>query len=435
MNSKTIGAILSALIIGLGQLYNRQWLKGMLFFALGAASIYYFVFELYDQFLGLITLGDQPSGFVKVGKMTRLVEGDHSIFMMIKGLVALLAALLFLCYYILNVRDAYLVGQHRDNGGKPNHFKQSLSLLGQKHFAYMVLLPPFIIIAFLTVLPLIFSILIAFTNYADPILPPANLVDWVGFDNFYKMLNMKVWSSTFVGIFKWTIVWAVIATITTYLGGIIVAVLIHQPGVRFKKFWRTALIIPFAIPNMVSLLVMRNMFNNQFGPVNDYLKSIGLSGLPWLTDPFWAKVTIIMVNMWMGIPITMILAFGVLSTIPRDLYEAADADGAGSFQKFRFITMPMVLFSTAPILIMNFAGNINNFNVIYLLTGGDPVNVKYQFAGHTDLLVTWLYKLALNQSQFSFASVIGIFIFLFIASFSIWSYTRTRSYKEEDMTH
>lgn len=435
MNSKTIGAILSALIIGLGQLYNRQWLKGMLFFALGAASIYYFVFELYDQFLGLITLGDQPSGFVKVGKMTRLVEGDHSIFMMIKGLVALLAALLFLCYYILNVRDAYLVGQHRDNGGKPNHFKQSLSLLGQKHFAYMVLLPPFIIIAFLTVLPLIFSILIAFTNYADPILPPANLVDWVGFDNFYKMLNMKVWSSTFVGIFKWTIVWAVIATITTYLGGIIVAVLIHQPGVRFKKFWRTALIIPFAIPNMVSLLVMRNMFNNQFGPVNDYLKSIGLNGLPWLTDPFWAKVTIIMVNMWMGIPITMILAFGVLSTIPRDLYEAADADGAGSFQKFRFITMPMVLFSTAPILIMNFAGNINNFNVIYLLTGGDPVNVKYQFAGHTDLLVTWLYKLALNQSQFSFASVIGIFIFLFIASFSIWSYTRTRSYKEEDMTH
>lgn len=435
MNSKTIGAILSALIIGLGQLYNRQWLKGMLFFALGAASIYYFVFELYDQFLGLITLGDQPSGFVKVGKMTRLVEGDHSIFMMIKGLVALLAALLFLCYYILNVRDAYLVGQHRDNGGKPNHFKQSLSLLGQKHFAYMVLLPPFIIIAFLTVLPLIFSILIAFTNYADPILPPANLVDWVGFDNFYKMLNMKVWSSTFVGIFKWTIVWAVIATITTYLGGIIVAVLIHQPGVRFKKFWRTALIIPFAIPNMVSLLVMRNMFNNQFGPVNDYLKSIGFSGLPWLTDPFWAKVTIIMVNMWMGIPITMILAFGVLSTIPRDLYEAADADGAGSFQKFRFITMPMVLFSTAPILIMNFAGNINNFNVIYLLTGGDPVNVKYQFAGHTDLLVTWLYKLALNQSQFSFASVIGIFIFLFIASFSIWSYTRTRSYKEEDMTH
>lgn len=435
MNSKTIGAILSALIIGLGQLYNRQWLKGMLFFALGAASIYYFVFELYDQFLGLITLGDQPSGFVKVGKMTRLVEGDHSIFMMIKGLVALLAALLFLCYYILNVRDAYLVGQHRDNGGKPNHFKQSLSLLGQKHFAYMVLLPPFIIIAFLTVLPLIFSILIAFTNYADPILPPANLVDWVGFDNFYKMLNMKVWSSTFVGIFKWTIVWAVIATITTYLGGIIVAVLIHQPAVRFKKFWRTALIIPFAIPNMVSLLVMRNMFNNQFGPVNDYLKSIGFSGLPWLTDPFWAKVTIIMVNMWMGIPITMILAFGVLSTIPRDLYEAADADGAGSFQKFRFITMPMVLFSTAPILIMNFAGNINNFNVIYLLTGGDPVNVKYQFAGHTDLLVTWLYKLALNQSQFSFASVIGIFIFLFIASFSIWSYTRTRSYKEEDMTH
>ncbi|WP_337098507.1 carbohydrate ABC transporter permease [Paenibacillus sp. YIM B09110] len=435
MTNRRAGAILSALLIGSGQLYNRQWLKGLLFAALGLTSIYFFIFELFDLLRGLITLGDRPSGFMKVGKMTRLVEGDHSIFMLIKGLVALIAALLILCYYVLNIRDAYLVGKHRDNGGKPNRFTESLALLGQKHFAYLVLLPPFIAIAFLTVLPLIFSILLAFTNYADPILPPANLVDWVGFDNFMKMINMKVWSKTFIGVLQWTIVWAILATFTTYLGGIIVAVLIHQPGVKFKKFWRTALIIPFAIPNMISLLVMRNMFNNQFGPVNDYLRAIGLNGLPWLTDPFMAKVTVVLVNMWMGIPITMILAFGVLTTIPRDLYEAADADGAGSLQKFRYITMPMVLFATAPVLIMNFAGNINNFNVIYLLTGGDPVNVGYQFAGHTDLLVTWLYKLALNQSQFSFASVIGIFIFMFIASFSIWSYTRTRSYKEEDMIH
>lgn len=433
MSSKSKAAIMSAAMMGLGQLYNRQWLKGLLFLAAGLSCIYFFIFQLYGYISGLITLGDQPSGFMKVGKMTRLVEGDHSIFMMIEGLVALLASLLMLTYYLFNIRDAYVVGAARNQGKRPHTFKQSLSMIGQKHFAYIVLLPPLIAIAFLSVLPIIFSILIAFTNYADPILPPANLVDWVAFDNFNKMINMKVWSKTFGGVLQWTIVWAILATFTTYVGGVLVAVLIHQPAIRFKKFWRTALIIPFAIPNMVSLLVMRNMFNNQFGPINGYLQFFGMKGLPWLTDPFWAKVTVILVNMWMGIPITMLLAFGVLTTIPRDLYEAADADGAGSIQKFRFITLPMVLFSTAPLLIMQFAGNINNFNVIYLLTNGEPVNVNYQFAGHTDLLVTWLYKLALNQSQFSFASVIGIFIFIIVASFSIWSYTRTRSYKEEDM--
>ncbi|WP_141505744.1 carbohydrate ABC transporter permease [Paenibacillus luteus] len=433
MSSKGKAAALSTLLMGLGQLYNRQWLKGLLFLAAGLLGIYFFIFELYDYIWGLITLGETPSGFVKVGKLTKMVEGDHSIFMMIKGLVALLAALLMALYYILNIRDAYIVGAARAEGKRPHTFKQSLVMLEQKHFAYLVLLPPFIAIAFLSVLPLLFSILIAFTNYADPILPPANLVDWVAFDNFSKMINMKVWSKTFGGVLQWTIIWAILATVTTYIGGVLVAILIHQPAIRFKKFWRTVLIIPFAIPNMVSLLVMRNMFNNQFGPINSYLKFFGLKGLPWLTDPFWAKVTVILVNMWMGIPITMILAFGVLSTIPRDLYEAADADGAGAIHKFRYITMPMVLFSTAPLLIMQFAGNINNFNVIYLLTNGEPVNIHYQFAGHTDLLVTWLYKLALNQSQFSFASVIGIFIFMIVATFSIWSYTRTRSYKEEDM--
>lgn len=433
MQSKTIGAVLSLVLMGLGQLYNRQWGKGIVFVSAALVGIYLTVFQLYDHLHGLITLGEQPSGFVKVGKMMKMVEGDHSIFLLIKGLIALVAVLFFLCFYILNIRDAYLVGRLRDEGKSPATFRKSMAALGDKHFAYLVLLPPFIVITFLTILPLIFSILLAFTNFADPILPPANLVDWVGFDNFSKMLNLKVWSSTFVGILTWTLIWAVIATATTYVGGILIAVLIHQPRVRFKKFWRTALIVPFAIPNMISLLVMRNMFNNQFGPINGYLQYFGLKGLPWLTDPFWAKVTVILVNMWIGIPITMILAFGVLTTIPRDLYEAAEVDGAGARQKFRMITLPMVLFSTSPILIMNFAGNINNFNVIYLLTNGEPVNINYQFAGHTDLLVTWLYKLALNQSQFSFASVIGIVIFLIVASVSIWSYTRTRSYREEDM--
>ncbi len=433
MQNKTIGAILSFLLMGLGQLYNRQWLKGFLFMTIGITSIYFFSFFLFDYLSGLVTLGTTPSGMVKVGRLTTLVEGDHSIFLMIKGLMALIVMLFVIGLYVLNIRDAYFVGLSRDQGNHPHSFVRSLSELNQKHFAYLVLALPFIVVTYLTILPLIFSVMLAFTNYADPILPPANLVDWIGFDNFSRILSLKTWSRTFGGVLQWTLIWAVIATITTYIGGILVAVLIHQPKLRFKKFWRTVLIIPFAIPNMVALLVMRNMFNDKFGPINGYLRFLGLDGLPWLTDPFWAKVTVIIANMWIGVPITMILVFGILTTIPRDLYEAAEVDGASSVQKFRLITMPMVLFATAPILIMQFAGNINNFNVIYLLTNGEPLNTDYQYAGHTDLLVTWLYKLALNQAQYSFASVIGIFIFLLVASFSLWSYRRTRSYKEEDM--
>lgn len=210
--------------------------KGLAVFGGRHAWHLFFIFELYDYIHGLITLGDTPSGFVKVGKMTKLVEGDHSIFMMIKGLVALLAALLMAAYYILNIRDAHIVSAERARGKRPNSFKQSLVMLEQKHFAYLVLLPPFIAIVFLSILPLIFSILIAFTNYADPILPPANLVDWVAFDNFSKMINIKAWSTTFTGVLQWTIVWAILATVTTYIGGVLVAILIHQPAIRFKNF-------------------------------------------------------------------------------------------------------------------------------------------------------------------------------------------------------
>lgn len=206
-----------------------------------------------------------------------------------------------------------------------------------------------------------------------------------------------------------------------------------KKGIRFKGLWRTILILPYAIPQIISLLVMRMMFNGQFGAINQYLGYFGLGGLPWLTDEFWAKVTLIVVNMWVGIPVSMLLIMGVLTTIPRDMYEAAEVDGATGFQKFKIVTLPMILFTTAPTLIMQFAGNINNFNMIYLLTGGDPVKGDYQYAGATDLLVTWLYKLTLNQNKYNMASAIGIIIFLIVASFSIYNYRRTKSFKEEDM--
>ncbi|GIO98266.1 MULTISPECIES: sugar ABC transporter permease [Paenibacillus] len=431
---RTTAAVLSAICMGLGQLYNRQWIKGVLLLIVGIFSLYYFINNLGDAIWGMTTLGEQGSHLEKVNGLTQMVAGDHSINLLIEGLITMIMFAIFLIGYYANIKNAYNAGKLREQGVKPNNFRQTLYYIFEWKFAQSFLTLPAIGILFFTVMPIIFMVMLAFTNYSAPNnLPPANLVDWVGFKTFTNLVALKSWSHTFFGVLTWTIIWAVLATVTTYFGGVLVALLIQQKGIRFKGVWRVILIIPYAIPQLISLLVMRNMFNGQFGPINQYLRYFGLEGLPWLTDPVWAKVTVIIVNMWVGIPVSMLLVMSVLTTIPKDLYEAADVDGATGFQKFKIITLPMIMFSTAPVLITQFAGNINNFNLIFLLTNGNPVVGDYQYAGATDLLVTWLYKLTLDQQRYSMASAIGIIIFMIIATFSIYNYRRTRSFKEEDM--
>ncbi|MNM73686.1 Maltose transport system permease protein MalF [compost metagenome] len=419
--------ILSILCMGLGQIYNRQFTKGLIFLAFEAISIYYFINNLAYALWGIVTLGETP-------RAVDLHNYDHSIFIMVQSLITIIFFVVFIIAYIMNIRDARKIGYERDQGKKPNSFKQSVRYVLDYKFAVTLLSIPALGILFFTVMPIIFMVMIAFTNYSAPKhIPPQMLVDWVGFDTFKNLLALKSWSYTFYGVLTWTIIWAILSTVTTYFGGLLVALLINQKGIKFKGLWRTILIIPYAIPQLISLLVMRNMFNGQFGPINQYLRYFGLDAIPWLTDPTWARATVILVNMWVGIPVSMLLIMGVLTTIPKDMYEAAEVDGATGYQKFKIVTLPMILFTTAPTLITQFAGNINNFNLIFLLTGGDPVNGKYQNAGSTDLLVTWLYKLTLTSNRYNMASAIGIIIFLIIASFSIYNYRRTKSFKEEDM--
>jgi arabinogalactan oligomer/maltooligosaccharide transport system permease protein len=430
---QSTATILSVLSLGLGQLYNREYIKGCLLLLFEAAGLIYFVKSLYHAIWGFITLGTVPVHMEMInGKNERV--GDHSIFLLLEGLICFLVLVLFIYVYILNIRDANSTGRKRDQGQSLATFVQSLRSVSNRRFPEIFLALPIVGVLFLTVLPIVFTVFIAFTNYSGPsILPPAKLVSWVGFRTFHDLLMFKTWSYTFFGILKWNIIWAVVATATTYIGGILVALLINQKGIRFKGFWRTIFILPFAIPQLVSLLLMRNLFNGQFGPINQYLGYFGLGKLPWLSDPFLAKITIIVVNCWIGIPVSMILIMGVLTAIPRDLYEAAEVDGASPYLKFRLITMPFVLFTTAPLLIIQFAGNINNFNVIFLLTNGNPVNGKYQYAGSTDLLVTWLYKLTLDNQKYNIAAAVGIVLFLILASLSIWRYSSTKSFREEDM--
>lgn len=380
---------------------------------------------------GLYTLGETVQQRVR----GRVVEqGDHSIFLMIQGIIFVLLLVMFVWTYVLNVRDAFKTGQWIAEGNKPPGIGETISNIKDKGYPILLLLPAIIFTLFVTVLPLIFGILIAFTNYSSPHhLPPRNLVDWVGFKTFTDLFRLRTWSNTFYGVFTWTVIWAVASTVTTYFIGLFYAVMINHRGVRFKKFWRALYILPWAVPQFVSILIFRNIFNGQFGPINRFLVSLGFERIPFLTDATVAKITLIGVNLWFGLPFWLILMTGVLTGIDKEMYEAAEVDGATPWQQFWKLTLPLVLFSTAPLLILSFANNFNNFNMIYLFTDGGPANGNYNYAGSTDILISWIYKLTLDHGQYNMASVVSILIFVLIATISIWNFRRTRAFKEEDM--
>ena len=213
----------------------------------------------------------------------------------------------------------------------------------------------------------------------------------------------------------------------------LLAIIINKKGIKLKKFWRTIFILTIAVPQFVSLMLMSRLLHDQ-GALNVLLKQLGLISdfIPFLSDPFVAKVTVIVVNIWVGIPYTMLITSGVLMNIPEDLYEASKLDGANPVQQFIYITLPYMLHVTTPYLITQFVGNINNFNVIFLLSGGGPLSLKLYQAGETDLLVTWLYKLTVNEQNYSLASTIGILIFVIVSTISLIVYNNTSAVKQED---
>ncbi|WP_242974821.1 carbohydrate ABC transporter permease [Clostridium thermosuccinogenes] len=425
-----IACLLSILFMGLGQLYNKQIIKGVIFAAVEVIFIVFFLPFIRYGMWGLYTLGEKPQAFVN-GKV---VQGDHSIFLMIYGIISLALIFIFAVLYYLNCRDAYRVGRLRDEGGKPNNFIKSLKVMWEQGFPYIMLSPAAFFTLFLTVVPLLFGVLVAFTNYSSPNhIPPRTLVDWVGFQTFIDLFTLAAYKDTFLGVFSWTVTWAVLSTVTTFFSGLVFAVIIESNGIKLKKFWRTIFILPWAVPGYISILVFRNIFNAQFGPLNQWLKAIGINGIQWLGDPTWAKVVCLAVNLWLGFPYFLALMSGVLTGISKDLYEAAEVEGASKLQQFFKITFPMVMFATAPLLIMSFANNFNNFNLIYFLNSGNPVNTKYKYAGDTDILLSWIYKLTLDQNQFNKACAVSIIIFIIIATISAFNFTRTRSFKEEDM--
>ena len=242
------------------------------------------------------------------------------------------------------------------------------------------------------------------------------------------------YTRTFRQVLVWTLIWAVFATFLNYFLGVLMAMLINRRGVRLKKLWRTLLVTTIAVPQFVSLLYVSKLFAAD-GLINGLLLSWGWieSPLPFWTDPAWARVMVILINVWVGVPYVMLIATGILMNIPADLYEAARMDGANPLQTFTRITLPYMLFITGPYLLTSFTGNINNFNVIFLLTQGKPLSIGMAGnAGSTDLLITWLYKMTVNDSNYKLAAVMGVMVFLVCAAVNLAVYNLIPSVRREE---
>ncbi len=423
---------LSYLIMGFGPLMRGQIVKGLLFLGAQIAFIAYMIGFGGKYLSKITTLGTVATQ--KIGRKT--VYGDNSFLILLFGILTIIIIGFFILVWRMNLRENLVEETLLKQGKKLPTNKKFLASLLDENFDKTLLALPCLGIFVFTVLPIIFMICVAFTNYDANHQSPTNLFTWVGLENFKNLFSFGTtgFGSTFITVLIWTLVWAFFATFIDYFLGLAVAMLINKKGIKFKKLWRTILVLTIAVPQFVSLLYIMKMFGND-GIVNGYLMKWGWisSPIPFWTNPTLARVMIIVINIWVGIPYLMLIATGLLMNIPEDLYESARIDGANPVQMFFKITLPYMLFVTGPFLLTQFTGNLNNFNVIYLLTQGRPQSMKLTGnAGYTDLLVTWLYKMTVTDTNYKMAAVIGIMVFIVTAVVSLIVYNTLPSVKDEE---
>ncbi len=434
---------LSLVWMGAGYARRKQYIKAVLMTILEVAVILFTVFFAAQYVPKFGTLGTVQAEqvFNPATMKTEWNDFDNSFLILLYSLFSFVIWAAFIFVWMRNVINAYQLQLRAEQGRHINSFREDLHSYVEEKFHVTLLTLPVLGVVVFTVIPILLLIFVAFTNYDQQHMPPNALFTWVGFDNFIKLFGgggiTVTFGYAFVRVLGWTLVWAFFATLTTYIGGILLSLLLNSKLTRMSKLWRVMFVITIAVPQFVSLLLMRNFFANN-GIVNtictnigltSFLRDIGListSFIPFLTANGWVHVMLILINIWVGVPYQMLIATGVLMNLPADQVEAARIDGANKFQTFRHITMPYMLFVTGPALVTDFVKNINNFNVIYLLTQ-DVFTTTNQLmansqAREVDLLVTWLFTLTQDYYNYKMASVIGIMVFIVCAVFTLLAF-------------
>ena len=417
MNHSKTAAVLS-LLPGGGQFYNKQWLKGLLYLIATVSFAFAFGDLLNIGLWGIVTLGEQ-------------IPRDNSVFLLAEGILAIIILFFGVTLYWLNIRDAYKNGQRRDLQLPVTSLRESYLNLVEQGYPYVISGPAILLLIFAVIFPIMFSFALAFTNYDLYHSPPAHLFDWVGFKTFANIFTVDIWRSTFFDVLGWTVVWTLLASTLQITIGVFLAILVNQKDLKLKRFIRTMFVLPWAVPGFVTILVFAGMFNDSFGAINnDILAFFSISPIPWMTDALWTRVALILIQGWLGFPYIFIVTTGILQSIPEDLYEAAVIDGATSWDKFMNITLPVILTSMAPTLITQYTFNFNNFNIIYLFNGGGPAPPG-STAGGTDILVSWIYKLTMQSSQYALAAALTILLSVFVIAIAMWQFRKSNSFNQE----
>lgn len=444
----------SYLLMGLGHICRGQAIRGGIYLLLQVLFILYtvafggrYLAMFFENFFTGGNVGRVETHVSNVwdpelGEYVK-IAGDNSFHIVLYGILSVFVILFFILTYLRSVREAYNLEQSAIIGRRPDGFKKDVALLGDSKFHVTLLSLPMVGLFFFTIVPLATMILIAFTNYDANHEVPEHLFQWVGLQNFGDMLSGgSSLGATFRRVLTWTITWAFFSTFSNYFVGMLLAMLINKKGIRLKKLYRTLFVATIAVPQFVSLLIMSKMLDTGGGVpgsgggiITQLIENLFGYHLQFGLDILTTRICIILVNLWIGVPYSMLLCSGILMNIPEDLYESARIDGTGPIRRFVRITLPYMLFVTGPYLITQFIGNLNNFNVIFLLSGGGPGDLSLYTNGAkgTDLLITWLYKLSLGADRnYKLASVIGILVFLISAVLSLVVYNRSSAVKGEE---
>lgn len=422
-------ALLLSLIPGLGQIYNKQKVKGAIFLGVTILFLIYFFAIAAPELGNLITLGEVPGR-------------DNSLFMLIRGAFHFILVIVYFIFYALNLKDAYTIAKRWNNDYPvPTTFKDMLKGIYANGFPYLLIIPSYIAMTFAIIFPVLVTLLIAFTNYDFQHLPPTKLLDWVGVTNFTNIWRLSTFRSAFGAVLGWTIIWALTASTVQIVIGIFTAIIANQPFIKGKRIFGVIFLLPWAVPAFITILTFSNMFNDSIGAINtQVIPLLGkllpfLNGhlIPWKTDPTWTKIALIMMQGWLGFPYIYVLTLGILQSIPNDLYEAAYIDGANAWQKFRNITFPMILAVAAPTLISQYTFNFNNFSIMYLFNDGGPGTVGGG-AGSTDILISWIYRLTTGAApQYSMAAAVTLIISLIVISISMIAFKKLHAFDMEDV--
>lgn len=434
---------LSIIWWGAGYVRRKQFAKAIIMTVLEVAVILFSVFfamEYVPKFGSLGTIKAEKV-FNPQTMKSEFNNYDNSFKILLFSLFSFVVWFASIIILIKNVTNVYKLQVMEEAGEHINTFKEDARMyIGEKFHITLLTIPVLGIIVF-TIIPILLLVFVAFTNYDQNHMPPTELFTWVGFKNFASLFGggglTVTFSYSFVRVLAWTLVWAFFSTITTYIGGILLSLLLNNKKTRAPKVWRLLFVITIAVPQFVSLLLVRNFFSDG-GIVNTICANIGLTGflrdlglisttyIPFLSAPGWAHVMIILINIWIGVPYQMLVATGVLMNIPEDQLESARVDGAKPFQIFVKITMPYMLFITGPALVTDFVKNINNFNVIYLLTQDVYTTTNQAMASsqakEVDLLVTWLFRLTQEYYNYKMASVLGIMVFIICSVFTLFAF-------------